>query len=48
MVQSTVNDFTQMITELKQGMEIAKSVKDEITGDLHLAIYSTLENIYGC
>lgn len=43
MVQSTVNDFTQMIEELKQGMELAESVNDEITGDMFLAIHSTLE-----
>ena len=43
MVQSTVNDFTQMINELKQGMELAESVKDEITGDMLLAIHSSLE-----
>ena len=30
MVQSTVNDFTQMIEELKQGMALAESVNDEI------------------
>ena len=43
MVQSTVNDFTQVISELKQGMELAESVNDEITGDMFLAIYSSLE-----
>ena len=43
MVQSTVNDFTQMIAELKEGMELAESVKDDITGDMLLAIHSSLE-----
>lgn len=43
MVQSIINDFNQMITELKMGMELAKSVNDEVTGDLLLAIHSTLE-----
>lgn len=43
MVQSTVDDFSHIIEELKQGMELADSVKDEITGDMFLAIYSTLE-----
>ncbi len=43
MVQSIVNDFHQIITELKEGMEVAESVKDEITGDMLLAIHSSLE-----
>ncbi|RXT15354.1 Dps family protein [Ammoniphilus sp. CFH 90114] len=43
MVQSVVNDFTQMLGELKHGMEIAESVGDETTGDMFLAIFSSLE-----
>lgn len=43
MVQSVVNDFTQMLSELRHGMEIAESVNDETTGDMFLAIYSGLE-----
>lgn len=43
MVQSTVDDFNQIIGELKQGMELAESVHDEITGDMFLAIHSSLE-----
>ncbi|RKD21054.1 DNA starvation/stationary phase protection protein [Ammoniphilus oxalaticus] len=43
MVQETVRDFTQIIGELKQGMELAESVNDEITGDMLLAIHSSLE-----
>jgi len=43
MVASTVNDFNQMIYELKRGMEIAESVSDETTGDMFLAIHSSLE-----
>jgi starvation-inducible DNA-binding protein len=43
MVQSPVNDFTQMIEELKQGMELEESVNDEITGDMFIAIHSALE-----
>lgn len=43
MVQSVVQDFTQMLSELRHGMEIAESVNDETTGDMFLAIYSSLE-----
>lgn len=43
MVQSVVNDFTQMLSELRHGMELAESVNDETTGDMFLAIYSSLE-----
>jgi starvation-inducible DNA-binding protein len=43
MVQSTVNDFTQMIEVLKQGMELAESVNDDITGDMFIAIHPALE-----
>lgn len=43
MVESIVSDFTQMISELKNGMEIAESVNDETTGDMLLAIHSALE-----
>jgi len=43
MVQSTVNDFNHMISELKAGMELADSSNDETTGDMFLAIHSALE-----
>ncbi|PLT33518.1 Dps family protein [Bacillus sp. V5-8f] len=43
MVESTVEDFAQMIEELKLGMKLAESADDEITGDMFLAIHSTLE-----
>jgi starvation-inducible DNA-binding protein len=43
MVQAIINDFTQIISELRQGMEIAESVNDETTGDMLLAIHSGLE-----
>jgi len=43
MVESTVHDFTQIINELKQGMSLAESVSDETTGDMFLAIHSSLE-----
>lgn len=43
MVQEIVRDFTQIIGELKQGMDLAESVNDEITGDMLLAIHSSLE-----
>lgn len=43
MVQTVVKDFTQIIAELKQGMEMADAVKDQTTGDLLLAIHTSLE-----
>lgn len=43
MVQSTVDDFSQIVKELKEGMELAEAANDEITGDMFLAIHSSLE-----
>lgn len=43
MVQTVVNDFRQMIAELKQGMERAQAVNDETTHDLLLGIHTNLE-----
>ncbi|WP_025850494.1 Dps family protein [Paenibacillus ehimensis] len=43
MVAALVNDFTLIIGELKSGMKYAESVQDETTGDLLLAIHSSLE-----
>ncbi|PUA36753.1 DNA starvation/stationary phase protection protein [Paenibacillus elgii] len=43
MVEALVNDFTLIIGELKTGMKYAESVEDETTGDLLLAIHSSLE-----
>ena len=43
MVQTVVNDFRQMIGELKQGMERAQGVSDETTHDLLLGIHTNLE-----
>jgi starvation-inducible DNA-binding protein len=43
MVQTTVQDFTRMISELKEGMDLADSVKDQVTGDMLLAIHSSLD-----
>lgn len=43
MVQSTINDFNQMIIELKEGMQMADSAHDETTADMLLAIHSSLE-----
>ncbi len=43
MVQTIVDDYTQIISALKQGMELSQSENDEITGDMLLAMYSTLE-----
>lgn len=43
MVQAAAGDYTRMIAELKQGMDIAASVEDETAGDLLLAIRTGLE-----
>ncbi|MFB6366921.1 Dps family protein [Paenibacillus elgii] len=43
MVAALVNDFNLIITELKAGMKYAESVQDETTGDLLLAVHSSLE-----
>ncbi|MFY0542865.1 Dps family protein [Brevibacillus sp. H7] len=43
MVQSIVDDFRTMIAELKEGMAFAGEVDDETTGDMLLAIHSSLE-----
>lgn len=43
MVASISADFTSLIGELKQGMELADSVGDETTADMLLAIHSGLE-----
>ncbi|ESU31157.1 general stress protein [Bacillus sp. 17376] len=43
MVASIVEDYSTMIKELKQGMELAEEVKDETTSDLLLSIHSGLE-----
>lgn len=43
MVAALVNDFTLIIGKLKTGMKYAESVEDETTGDLLLAIHSSLE-----
>ncbi|KMY55128.1 MULTISPECIES: Dps family protein [Bacillaceae] len=43
MVQSTVDDFTTMINELKEAMDLAAEVNDETTGDMLLSIHQGLE-----
>ncbi|WP_088830741.1 Dps family protein [Paenibacillus tyrfis] len=43
MVAALVNDFTLIIGELKTGMKYAESIQDETTGDLLLAVHSSLE-----
>ncbi|WP_134683090.1 Dps family protein [Brevibacillus migulae] len=43
MVEITVHDFGIMIQELKDGMKLAEEVDDETTGDMLLAIHSSLE-----
>lgn len=43
MVQSILNDFTKVISELKDAMFLADELKDETTGDLLLSIHSSLE-----
>ncbi|MED0679891.1 Dps family protein [Aneurinibacillus thermoaerophilus] len=43
MVQTLVNDFEQINKELKEGMELTEKENDEVTGDMLLAIHSSLE-----
>jgi starvation-inducible DNA-binding protein len=43
MVQTLVNDFEQINKELREGMEVADEQNDEVTGDMLLAIHSSLE-----
>ena len=43
MVQSIINDFSIIIGELKEGMNLAGKKNDETTGDMLLAIDSGLE-----
>lgn len=43
MVVNIVEDYSTMIQELKQGMELADAANDETTGDLLLSIHSGLE-----
>nr|WP_207952222.1 Dps family protein [Paenibacillus turpanensis] len=43
MVASVVADFEAMISELKEGMKIAEEEDDETTGDMLLAIHTSLE-----
>ena len=43
MVANIVEDYSTMIQELKQGMELADAANDETTGDLLLSIHSALE-----
>jgi starvation-inducible DNA-binding protein len=43
MVETLVADYTTMIEELKEGMDIAEQSNDETTGDMLLAIHSSLE-----
>jgi starvation-inducible DNA-binding protein len=43
MVKSVINDFSQIIGELKEGMTLAGEAHDETTGDMLLAVHSALE-----
>ncbi|PLR96809.1 Dps family protein [Bacillus sp. T33-2] len=43
MVKEIVDDFRQVIKELKEGMQAAAEAGDEITEDLLLAIHTSLE-----
>jgi starvation-inducible DNA-binding protein len=43
MVDALIEDFSTVIEELKEGMEEAEKANDETTGDILLAIHSTLE-----
>lgn len=43
MVQSLVNDYSAIIQELKEGMEVAEEADDQTSADMLLAIHTTLE-----
>lgn len=43
MVDTLIEDFTIVIQELKEGMEIAQGEGDETTADMLLAIHTSLE-----
>lgn len=42
-VAATIADFEIIIAELKEGMKVAEEANDETTGDLLLAIHTSLE-----
>ncbi|MGD7044356.1 Dps family protein [Jeotgalibacillus proteolyticus] len=43
MVDALYNDFQTLMNHLKEGMEIAGSVNDEMTGDMLLSVHQSLE-----
>jgi len=43
MVDQLIKDYTLIIAELKEGMEVAQQAGDETTADMLLAIHTTLE-----
>jgi starvation-inducible DNA-binding protein len=43
MVKNIANDFSTLIEELKEGMEVAETAGDETTGDMLLAIHQSVE-----
>jgi starvation-inducible DNA-binding protein len=43
MVKAVTADFQMMIVELKEGMKAAEAAEDESTGDMLLAIHTSLE-----
>lgn len=43
MVAAIAGDFTSLIGDLKEGMELAQAAGDETTADMLLAIHSSLE-----
>lgn len=43
MVKNIASDFSILIEELKEGMEVADSAGDETTGDMLLAIHQSVE-----
>jgi starvation-inducible DNA-binding protein len=43
MVQTIANDFSILISELKEAMSVAEEADDETTGDMLLGIHQSLE-----
>ena len=42
-MQAVVDDFTVMIKELREGIELSAKTGDDTTGDMLLAVHQSLE-----
>lgn len=48
MVEQLSKDFTTVIAQLEEGIQLAEKVNDDMTGDMLLAMVTSLENTTGC